>query len=532
MADSRTNHLKLYTEQAPPCAPPDTPLQSLSAVLEAFRQATGWSLQYDPSSSGPVPRGSAPVRAADAAVGHLVLSPAKGHSGAVADLERIRPLTVALGAMVGEMLRLQEALWQREAELAAGVPLVPARDEQQHLARRLEAVLKGGAEAIGCQAAGLYLLDEGTSELKLRSCWGLPRQRLLDPARPLRGAMADLEAMLGHAVVLDEAVLMEHWAAPEPFGAAVCVPVATATTILGTLWIYSDQRRTFDDGQTNIVEMVAGRLAADLEREMLLQEGIEGARLKRQLNAAQQLQQDQTPHVAPDVDGWELWGCNPASQSLNGQFYDWFCQSDGTVGAVLGSAVGRPIEAAITAGSLRSSIRAHGQYHAAPDAVLAQASRTLWTTSAGDQHASACYAACQPDSNRVLLSMAGSMAAFLLDEQGVQRLTWESPRLGEDPAVMPECRELTLNPGQTLIAVNLESPVPSPGPRAAPDATRLGEALSAKAGSSVRELVDAMSDFLRTTAPPGSPGIDIPAPAVLAVRYQGRKGKRGSRKPG
>ena len=69
---------------------------------------------------------------------------------------------------------------------------------------RLEAVLRGGTEAVDCQAAALYLLDDATSQLKMRSCWGLPLDRLAAPARPLKGAVADLEALLGHAVVIED----------------------------------------------------------------------------------------------------------------------------------------------------------------------------------------------------------------------------------------------------------------------------------------------------------------------------------------
>ena len=45
--------------------------------------------------------------------------------------------------MLGELLQTRYALWRREAELAAGVPVVPHREEEKHLAARLEAVLKG-----------------------------------------------------------------------------------------------------------------------------------------------------------------------------------------------------------------------------------------------------------------------------------------------------------------------------------------------------------------------------------------------------
>ena len=138
-----------------------------------------------------------------AAPGHLTLSGVEGEvESSPVSFESARGLASAIGGMLEEILQLRRALIEREAELAAGVPLVPHPEEPEHLANRLEAVLRGGAQAVGCHAAALYLLDEATSKLKLRSCWELPLDRLTAPPRPLKGAVADLESMLGHAVVL------------------------------------------------------------------------------------------------------------------------------------------------------------------------------------------------------------------------------------------------------------------------------------------------------------------------------------------
>ena len=68
-------------------------------------------------------------------------------------------------------------------------------------------------------------------------------------------------------------MLFEPWHVPEPCGAAVCVPISTPTMILGTLWFYADDARDFDDHETNLAEIVAGRIATELERDMLIREG-------------------------------------------------------------------------------------------------------------------------------------------------------------------------------------------------------------------------------------------------------------------
>ena len=229
--------------------------------------------------------------------------------------EASRGLASAIGGLLEETLQLRRALFEREAELAAGVPLVPHPEEPEHLANRLEAVLRGGAQAVGCHAAAMYLLDEATSKLKLRSCWGLPLDRFTAPPRPLKGAVADLESLLGHAVVLEDTAMMRHWRAPEEFAAAVCVPVSTSTTILGTLWMFSNSKRDFTDPQTNIVEVVAGRLAADLEREMLWQEGFAAAAVKKQIAAAERLS---GTNCRPSPRNWTIgiWPAGPCRPSL------------------------------------------------------------------------------------------------------------------------------------------------------------------------------------------------------------------------
>lgn len=455
VANPTPNHLKLFKEQPPETIRPDAnAVTSLPGVLEAFHKATGRPLRYV-AGSPPAKRSdlpwSTPVNpGVGITPGHLIIEAGRSETAGV-DEPSAQHLATAIGRMLTDTLRLEHALWQREAELAAGVPLVPSPDEGRQLALRLEHVLKGGAEAIGCQAAALYLLDDGTSQLKLRSCWGLPRSRLADPARPLRGAVADLESLLGHAVVLEEPALMEQWRVPENFPAAVCVPVSTATTILGTLWVFCSQPRAFTDQQTNIVEIVAGRVAGDLERQMLLLEGITGAKLKRQLAAAEQFQRDQLPAVAPHVAGWDLCGWAVQAGQLGGTFFDWFTLPDGHLALALADGAGSAIESALTAAAVKTSLRCHGPHECDPSRALAEIDRALWTGSTGDQNAALCYAMLDPSTGHLRWSTAGRIGVLAVDSQGQQSFTENSPLLGENPAAGFAQTELDLRPEQTLI---------------------------------------------------------------------------------
>ena len=117
--------------------------------------------------------------------------------------------------------------------------------------------------------------------MKLRAQWGLPSLRFVEPAGA-RGAVADLEALTGHAVVLDDTRLLPHWNVPEDFAAAVCVPVASPGAILGTFWLFCHKVRDFTAAETQLLEILAGRLAAELERSVLVGEVARASSTKRQ----------------------------------------------------------------------------------------------------------------------------------------------------------------------------------------------------------------------------------------------------------
>lgn len=428
---------------------------SLPEVLGAFQRATGWSLQYvaGPESKPTADLSwSAPVNpGVGATLGHLRLSAADPSRSTAVDWDSARALAAALADLVGEFAEVRQSLREREAELAAGVPLVPrAADDEPHLANRLEAVLRGGAEAVGCHAAALYLLDEATSKLKLRSCWGLPLDRLTAPARPLQGAVADLEALLGHAVVLDDGELMRQWRVPEDFPAAACVPVSSPTTILGTLWVFSNERRDFTDQQTNILEVVAGRVAADLEREMLWNEGLTGAELKTQVVAAERLQRNQLPTISPLLDGWDLAGWTAQSGPLGGDFHDWFCLPDGLLAVSIGHAMSHGVEAALAASAVKAGLRAHGQYYREAQQTLKRLNLTLWTGSAGDLHSSLFYGLVETTTGRICCSSAGQPGILLVRPDGWESLTRKSAQLGQSPETEYEQFGYELRPGEIL----------------------------------------------------------------------------------
>lgn len=402
------------------------------------------------------------------------------------------------------MASTRGALWQREAELAACVPVVPRGEGDRELAARLEAVLRAGAEAVGADAAALYLLDETTSRLKLRSAWGLPFDRFTSPARPLRGAIADLEALLGHAVVLNDAELIRRWNPPEDFPASVCLPVATATTLLGTLWVFSGARRDFDARETNLLEVVSGRLAAELERQVLLAEAVGTARLRREIEAAERLQRNQWPTIAPLLDGWQVAGWTVQAGPLGGDFHDWFCLGGGLLALAVGDAMDRGVDAALAAASVRSALRAHAQYHRDARSVLRQTNLDFWTASAGDLFAGSALAMVDTESAEVSCAASGDVSILHLHRDGWAPVGQAAPPLGRSPETEFASQTLRLDRGEALVLSTDGLRHPGRRDRRTVEAT-LAERLQRQLRLSATQLADRARRVFETSLPEPRP---------------------------
>lgn len=430
-------HLGPPTEEAQQA----TPVVSKAARLcAAFENVTGWALQAQPTRSPNypcavrvVPCGPEPVTS------HATeLSIAKDFAAAISDVLR-------------ELHQTRNELFRREAELAAGIPVAPRRREEEHLATRLEAILQGGAEAIGCQAAGLYMLDDATTELKLRSAWGLPQEQFLHPPRPLAEAFADLEAIVGHAVAIENASLLPHWQVPASYPAAVCVPVSSPTDPLGTLWFFADKTRDFTDEQTNLAEIVAGRVASELQREVLLNECVAAKQTDRQQLCATQWQHDHLPNVTPQLDDWQVAGWSADGDELATGFYDWFVPPDGSLAIALGVGAGTPLESALGAAALQSSVRSHANYGRAAVEVMGQVNETIWFGSAGGHFASLAYGVIRPDQDEIEIAALGNIQALIVRAGHSEAVLVEQTELGVEPELALQPQRFRMSGDDLLI---------------------------------------------------------------------------------
>jgi len=200
--------------------------------------------------------------------GQLVLLPSRDiRKPKLVGQERHKFL-MALAQFLGDAYRWQHAFRQYEETQAVTINVSAI----QRNGESIRLLLKESATLADFCAASLYFLDSQQKMLKLRSCWGLPEERLLEPPKPLHESLADVEAILGQIVVVNEDYLLETWQVPEDFPMAVCLPVMSQQSIWGTLWFFAEQRRDCTEHELNLLEYIAGRVAAEVEKLSLHRE--------------------------------------------------------------------------------------------------------------------------------------------------------------------------------------------------------------------------------------------------------------------
>ena len=318
--------LSVFVGSDHPSPAPENPLSP--DFMDAFEKVTGWVLGFDECRERTARRKKPGMRAT-APIGQLKIVDMSSH---LEPDERPlhRKTCDFLVKQISDLIAMQQKtklmLQAAQAELATQVPVVVHPADSEQLAELLAGLLDAAAKSLGLQNAALYLLDDNTEFLQLRASVGNAGCNA-EQERLLTTCPADVEAMAGHAIVVSDSMQSRIWSTPASCESAVCVPVSSMNTILGSLWIMGDSPRQFTDAEVNIVEIVAGRVAAELERAALIRQSAPVARTDHSTGAREHLEcHDQLAQpIDPPFAGWKFDGY--VGQNVH-RFIEWDVLAD------------------------------------------------------------------------------------------------------------------------------------------------------------------------------------------------------------
>lgn len=486
------SHLRIHVEETDQDGDePQRELPVWDRLRNAYQGLTGWQIDV---TSETVPIGSRVVaeiphprdNTVSKVYRHKSKEAASGDPAMHSD-----QLAQAIGEVMRELQLSRQTLAERECEIATLQPFRVKLDDVAEFQHRMQSVLRGAVEGLKGRAAAFYMLDDETTQLKLRIHWGLSSLRFLEPSRPLRGAVADLEALTGHAVVLEDTSLFEHWNVPEAFKSAVCVPVSSSDALLGTLWFFADEVRDYNDAETQLLEIIAGRLAIEFEHRSLT------AELTAQRNGSSPSSLGiVTPPVRqspPLIDGWQVSGSLVPSERNQGDFHLWHYGTDDRLGLCCGSLLGNEAARATNSSLLQGAARSVMASDLPLPRRLQAVNETLWANSAHIDGASLFLGCLDPATGQLEFATAGCSDAYILRPHGWEPISIDTPRIGEDADWTGYTDVQELHEGDVLLVISDRS-LEATEAEANFDTTSIAETLLRHMHLSAEELTDLAVD--------------------------------------
>lgn len=502
MSQQFQGHLRLHKEDHPEAQSGTNPNTTLlvDQIMRAFCQATGWAAVPVHATKTPRTRTRAPELDPNTRKWNIVSAlPLDGMLDAM-EMEAMPAVSEAAAQQLLDSISLllqrlddtERTVWRQEAELASNIGLSLKVDDQEELALKIDALLEQTASAIGCDAGAVYLLDDSTSVLKMRSCIGLPKSRLALPPRPLRGSLADLEALLGNAVLIEDIASMTQWQSPEEFGSALVVPLGTLQMPQGTLWFWSERRKTFNSHEVEIAKRAAAELISIIERRILCKEVSTARQVHRDVDEIAIRQASRLPDEQPLDRRIDLAGHTDAGDTVATQFHSWNLRPDQTILACIGGAKANGLDGCMVATTLQTTTELLWSQSLTATQLMRQTNDHMWGLSDGDWRCALSLVELDPATGQGSLCTAGRNSSFLITTNGFRPLATSGPPLATQPEAVFSVERFTLEPLDVLLMFS-----PLPPKIVQQSAHQFNELLMAARGLLGRPAKEAISTLTR-----------------------------------
>lgn len=420
------------------------------ALVQQFETTTGWVLTYQGDANAALHEGDSEIPR----FGRFVISdlsekwpPGKAAVNRV-ECERLLTHINQLVERV-EFLELERHRHNHALQSPTeDSPLLPTNESD-----KVANLLRFAKQELSAFGVGVYLLDEATTHLRLRSMIGPASYApQIETVRSLENSLADLEALIGNKVNIHSVEMGETWRIPQPYRFGWCLMLGTANLPLGSLWIFFSEPREPKDRELEFLGNLCNQLYSEISsREQPESEDAESTLLKQELLLAARTNDARLPSFAPEIDGWKISGWTYRQGYLSSTFHDWAVTPSGNLSIAVGQVAGPMLTAALSLNNMRSLLSAHREYRHTGRILAAKLNEQIWCNSPGDEMASLIYALVDPETQSLQLVNAGDGGVVLYGPAGVKSIDQFQAPLGADLDSQFEQWEHVFRENETIV---------------------------------------------------------------------------------
>jgi sigma-B regulation protein RsbU (phosphoserine phosphatase) len=323
-------------------------------------------------------------------------------------------------------------------------------------------ILQEVADVLGARRAALWVVDPAGTRLQLKAAVG--DEGLEGPIEVEDASSVTARVFRDRQPVnleRDDQVPEGMFQEPSPRGGEPYLSVPVNYTppdgdgrTVGVITLVG--RRTdvrFSAGDLRLLTAIASQVAAALETQRLVQEGLRRERVEREMELAHDLQMKLLPDASRFAPGARLAArCAPAD-SVGGDLYHLFELSGGRLGVVIADVSSHGFSAALIMALTMSAIAIYAQESGRPGDALRRVHESLIDElESTEMYLTILFAVVDPSEGEVSWANAGHPHAFIMRGDGqALRLEATSPPLGT--FTFPDYGEerASLAPGDLLL---------------------------------------------------------------------------------
>ncbi|MEZ5065067.1 MAG: SpoIIE family protein phosphatase [bacterium] len=318
----------------------------------------------------------------------------------------------------------------------------------------LEAIVESVGQLIEADAAGLFLIDRHTREIRKERLRGYDTARVDDARLKMGRGILGWVAKSGLGIIVPDVTQDERYvSARDSTRSEMATPLRYEDRVIGVFNLESDRLNAFTAHDLGLLETFANHAAISIMNAHLHGEAQAMRRLEEQLEVARRIQTMLLPRSAPRVAGHTMVGQNLPSSAVGGDWFDFVPLEDGRWAVAIADVSGSGIPAGLIMAGFRAELKAALRRAHEPADVFTELNRTLHDELDPDWFVTAFLGFYDPKTGMLRYSSAGHEPGLL-----VRAGRREPERLSEGGLLLGVFREATyaqamvhLAPGDRLV---------------------------------------------------------------------------------
>lgn len=277
----------------------------------------------------------------------------------------------------------------------------------------LRTVTNGACDALDCERASLFLVDDANAELFTRTVTALEIEEIRFPME---------QGIAGWVVRNRELLNIPEPYSDERFNPSfdrktgfrtrniLAAPVVSPhdDRTVGVLQILNKRGDSFDQIDERVLQAFAAHAATAIERAKLLLEAKKSQELRLSIEVGRKIQTSFLPSSLPEIAGYQMAAWWQPAELVSGDYYDVLPLKDGRWGIVIADVSGHGVGPSLIMASARAMLRVMAEAGSAPHEILSLLSETIYPDLTKDGFFITCFlAALNAKRNQLVFANAG-----------------------------------------------------------------------------------------------------------------------------